>query len=56
MTDQQNDLKEILDQQKKLIEEMQKMQADMMAKQESYLRLQGVSEYLMKNGVTVPTE
>lgn len=54
MTEQESHMKDILDKQEKLMEEMKKIQSQIMAKQEEYLKLQGIVEYLVQQGVPMP--
>jgi translation initiation factor 2B subunit (eIF-2B alpha/beta/delta family) len=54
MTDQQTHLSNAIEQQKKLITEMQSLDAELTKKRELAIRLQGVIEYLTEIGVTLP--
>jgi hypothetical protein len=54
MTEQQNHLSNAIEQQKKLIAEMQTLDADLTKKRELAIKLQGVIEYLTDIGVTLP--
>lgn len=49
--DKNTDLKKVLDKQKLLMKEIEEIQAKMMAKQQSYLKLQGIAEYLQAGDV-----
>jgi hypothetical protein len=54
MTEQQNHLSNAIEQQKKLIAEMQTLDADLTKKRELAIKLQGVIEYLTDIGVILP--
>lgn len=54
MTDQDAHMQELIANQTKIMEEMKKLQAEIMSKQEAYLKLQGVVEYLLQQGVKLP--
>jgi hypothetical protein len=56
MTEQQQHLFNVSQQQKTLIEEMQSLERDLNQKREVALKLQGVIEYLTQLGVTLPEE
>jgi hypothetical protein len=56
MTEQQQHLYNVTEQQKTLIEEMQSLERDLNQKREVALKLQGVIEYLTQLGVTLPKE
>ena len=54
MTEQQNHLSNVMDQQKKLIQEIQELDREIMKRKETALKLQGIIEYLTDLGVTLP--
>ena len=56
MTDQQNHLKQVLEQQKGLIEEINALNSQITSKREMAVKLQGIAEYLDQLGVKVPEE
>ena len=56
MTDQQNHLKQVLEQQKGLIEEINALNSQITSKREMAVKLQGISEYLDQIGVKLPKE
>jgi len=56
MTDQQNHLKQVLEQQKGLIEEINALNSQITTKREMAVKLQGIAEYLDQIGVKLPTE
>ena len=56
MTDQQNHLKQVLEQQKGLIEEINALNSQITSKREMAVKLQGIAEYLDQLGVKVPAE
>ena len=56
MTDQQNHLKQVLEQQKGLIEEINALNSQITSKREMAVKLQGIVEYLDQIGVKLPTE
>lgn len=56
MTEQQQHLKSATDQQKQLIDELQKLTSEVNAKREMAIKLQGIIEYLTGTGVTLPEE
>ena len=56
MTDQQTHLKQVLEQQKGLIEEINALNSQITSKREMAVKLQGIAEYLDQLGVKVPTE
>ena len=56
MTDQQNHLKQVLEQQKGLIEEINALNSQITSKREMAVKLQGIAEYLDQLGVKVPKE
>lgn len=53
MTEQQEHLSRILNQQKTLATEMQDLNNSLAFKKEQFLKLQGIVEYLTGNGVTL---
>jgi len=54
LTEQQNHLQSILNQQKELANEINMLQAQVQAKKELFQKTQGVVEYLQTIGVTLP--
>ena len=56
MTDQQNHLKQVLEQQKGLIEEINTLNSQITSKREMAVKLQGIAEYLDQIGVKLPVE
>ena len=56
LTDQQQHLKACIDQQKELLDDMQKLQAQMNEKRDLAVKLQGIIEYLQGQGVELPKE
>ena len=56
MTDQQQHLKQVLEQQQQLAAEFEELQRQSTAKKELFTKLQGIVEYLQQTGVTLPTE
>ena len=56
MTDQQTHLKQVLEQQKGLIEEINALNSQITSKREMAVKLQGIAEYLDQLGVKVPEE
>jgi len=54
MTDQQQHLKSILDQQQSLAKEVEQLNNQTNVKKEMFFKLQGVVEYLTQLGVTLP--
>ena len=56
MTDQQTHLKQVLEQQKGLIEEINALNSQITTKREMAVKLQGIAEYLDQIGVKLPTE
>ena len=56
MTDQQTHLKQVLEQQKGLIEEINALNSQITSKREMAVKLQGVAEYLDQIGVKLPKE
>ena len=56
MTEQQEHLKQVLQQQQQLAQEFEELQRQSSAKKELFTKLQGIVEYLQQTGVTLPTE
>lgn len=56
MTDQQQHLQQVLEQQQQLAAEFDELQKQMTSKRELFIKLQGIAEYLQQTGVTLPTE
>ena len=56
LTDQQQHLKACIDQQKELLDDMQKLQAQMTEKRDLAVKLQGIIEYLQGQGTELPKE
>jgi len=56
MTEQQNHLKQVLEQQSTIINEIQNLSNTLNLKKETALKLQGVVEYLSSCGVKLPEE
>lgn len=56
MTEQQNHLKSVIEQQKILFSEIQDLNNQLTIKREMSLKLQGIYEYLTGTGVTLPEE
>ena len=56
MTDQQTHLKQVLEQQKGLIEEINALNSQITSKREMAVKLQGIAEYLDQLGVKLPEE
>jgi DNA-directed RNA polymerase subunit F len=56
MTEQQQHLVQLVEQQKVLIQEIEKLSAEAMTKKELALKLQGAVEYLNQVGVFLPEE
>ena len=54
MTEQQQHLAQVLEQQQQLINEINTLNAQINSKREIAIKLQGVSEYLQQVGVTLP--
>ena len=54
MTDQQTHLKQVLEQQKGLIEEINTLNSQITSKREMAVKLQGIAEYLDQIGVKLP--
>ena len=56
MTDQENHLKQVLTQQKTLVDEINTLNNQITSKREMAVKLQGIAEYLDQLGVKVPKE
>ena len=56
MTEQQQHLKSLLTQRESLITEGSKLNNALASNKETYLKVQGVIEYLTQTGVTLPEE
>ena len=56
MTEQENHLKQVLTQQKTLVEEINALNNQITTKREMAVKLQGIAEYLDQLGVKVPEE
>ena len=56
MTDQENHLKQVLTQQKTLVDEINALNSQITTKREMAVKLQGIAEYLDQLGVKVPKE
>ena len=56
MTDQQTHLKQVLTQQKTLVDEINALNNQITSKREMAVKLQGVAEYLDQIGVKLPQE
>lgn len=56
MTEQQNHLKSVIEQQKVLISEINELSTTISIKKENIFKLQGIAEYLTGLGVTLPEE
>ena len=56
MTDQENHLKQVLTQQKTLVDEINTLNNQITSKSEMAVKLQGIAEYLDQLGVKVPEE
>ena len=54
MTEQQNHLKTLLSRRLELSNEINKLNNEVAAKREMFLKVQGVIEYLSETGVTLP--
>jgi hypothetical protein len=55
MTEQQQHLSQVLNQQEILATEIQELNTTLNMKREQFLKLQGIVEYLIGNGVTPET-
>ena len=56
MTDQENHLKQVLTQQKTLVDEINALNSQITSKRELAVKLQGIAEYLDQLGVKLPQE
>ena len=56
MTDQQQHLAQVLEQQKSLVNEINELTTQVESKKQMALKLQGVLEYLQQLGVELPKE
>ena len=56
MTDKQNHLKQVLEQQKTLVAEINELNSAVESKKSMALKLQGVLEYLQQLGIELPKE
>ena len=56
MTDQENHLKQVLPQQKTLVDEINALNSQITSKREMAVKLQGIAEYLDQLGVKLPKE
>ncbi len=56
MTDQQQHLQQVLEQQKVLVGEINELNAQVDSKRQMALKLQGVLEYLQQLGIELPKE
>ena len=56
LTDQQQHLKACIEQQKELLDDMQKLQGQVAEKRDLAVKLQGIIEYLQGQGVELPKE
>ena len=56
MTEQENHLKQVLTQQKALVDEINALNSQITSKREMAVKLQGVAEYLNQIGVKLPKE
>ena len=56
MTDQENHLKQVLTQQKALVDEINALNSQITSKREMAVKLQGIAEYLDQLGVKLPKE
>ena len=54
MTEQQQHLQQVLEQQQQLAKEFDDLQRQITAKRELFTKLQGIVEYLQQTGVTLP--
>ena len=55
-TEQQNHLKQVVDQSQTLVSEINQLEATAKSKREMLLKLQGIVEYLQQTGVELPKE
>ena len=56
MTDQQQHLQQVLEQQKSLVNEINELNTQVESKRQMAIKLQGVREYLEQLGVELPKE
>ena len=56
MTEQENHLKQVLTQQKTLVDEINALNNQITSKREMAVKLQGIAEYLDQLGVKLPKE
>ena len=56
MTEQQQHLKQVLEQQRALVSEINELNTQVESKRQMALKLQGVLEYLQQTGVELPEE
>lgn len=56
LTEQQQHLKACIDQQKELLDDMQKLQGQVTEKRDLAVKLQGIIEYLQGQNVQLPVE
>ena len=56
MTEQENHLKQVLTQQKTLVDEINALNSQITTKRELAVKLQGIAEYLDQLGVKLPEE
>ena len=56
LTEQQNHLKQVVEQQKSLVAEIQSLNSQVESKRNMATKLQGIAEYLDGLGVKLPTE
>jgi len=54
MTEQQQHLQQVLEQQQQLAKEFDELQRQITTKRELFTKLQGIVEYLQQTGVTLP--
>ena len=55
-TEQQNHLKQVVEQSQTLVSEINQLEAQAKSKREMLLKLQGIVEYLQQTGVELPKE
>ena len=55
-TEQQNHLKQVVEQSQTLVNEINQLEAQAKSKREMLLKLQGIVEYLQQTGVELPKE
>ena len=55
-TDQQNHLKQVVEQSQTLVNEINQLEGQSKSKREMLLKLQGIIEYLQQTGVELPKE